>query len=60
MDSTVSPKVKITEEEDSWRDPWLTTLRVYMGVFELQDGIRKIDNQFNYSHRLAQTKQQVG
>jgi len=30
------------------------------GVLELQDGMRKINKQFNYSHGPAQTKQQVG
>jgi hypothetical protein len=29
-------------------------------MLELQDGIKKIDKQFNYSHGIAQTKQQVG
>ncbi len=29
-------------------------------MLELRDGNRKIDNQFNYSHGPAQTKQQVG
>jgi len=30
------------------------------GVLELWDGTKKIDKQINYSHELAQTKQQVG
>jgi len=29
-------------------------------VLELQDGTRKRDKQFNYSHAPTQTKQQVG
>ncbi len=29
------------------------------GTLEFQDGIKKIDKQFNYSHKSTQPKQQV-
>ncbi len=49
MDSTMSPNVNNT------RKNWGTFLSSQhfggRGVLELQDGTRKIDKQFNYSHK---------
>jgi hypothetical protein len=60
MDSIASPKLKTTKGEGvGVRSLVRNTSRVE-GVLELWDGTKKIDKQINYSHELAQTKQQVG
>jgi hypothetical protein len=60
MDSIMSPKVKTSEGEGVGHTPWLAALWGYRGMLELRDGTKNIDKQFNYSHKPAQTKQQVG
>jgi hypothetical protein len=60
MDSTVSLKVKITEEEIiGARSLACGTLGV-KGRLKLWNGTRKIDKHINYSHGPAQTKQRIG
>jgi hypothetical protein len=59
MDSIVSPKVKTSKKKKLGCFLARSTLG-YKGVLELQDGTRKIDKHFTYSHKLTQTKQQVG
>jgi hypothetical protein len=60
MDSTASPKVKTMEVEGVGVRSLICRLWGYRGVLELRDATRKNDKQVNHSHKLAQTKQQVG
>jgi hypothetical protein len=60
MDSTTSPKVKITKGEGVGVHSLLVAFREYRGVLELRDATRMSNKQFNYSHGFTQTKQQVG
>ncbi len=60
--ATASPKVKTMEGEGEGVGAHSLAHNTLgqRGVLELQDGMRKINKQFNYSHGPAQTKQQVG
>jgi len=60
MDSIVSPKLKTIEGEGIGARSLVRNTSGVEGVLELWDGTKKIDKQINYSHELAQTKQQVG
>jgi hypothetical protein len=60
MDSTTYPKVKTMKENGLGCAPWLLALWRQRGVLELQDGTKKINKHFTYSHEPTQTKQQVG
>jgi len=59
MDSTTSPKVKITKGEGIGVCSLAHNTLGVKGVLQ-QDETRMSDKWFNYSHRHAQTKQQVG
>jgi hypothetical protein len=59
MDSTMSPKVKITKGKGVGALPSSQHFGGGKGVLELRDGTRTSDKWVNYSHRPAQTKQQV-
>jgi hypothetical protein len=60
MDSIASPKVKTMKRKGVGVHFLAYNISGVEGVLELYDGTRKIDKQFNYSHRHAQTKQEVG
>jgi len=61
MDSTMNPKVNNGRRRSWGASPGSQHFEGRNAcLLELQDGTRKIDKQFNHSHRLAQTKQQVG
>jgi hypothetical protein len=60
MDSTSSPKVKTEEGEGIGACSLVRSTLGVKGMLELRDGTKKINKQFNYSHRPVQTKQQVG
>jgi hypothetical protein len=60
MDSTVNPKVKTTEGKGvGARSLVRNILRIEGHAGVQRRGTRKSDKQVNYSHRPAQTKQQV-
>jgi hypothetical protein len=48
------------KEKELKRVPWLVAFQGRGACWSSKMGIRKIDKQVNYSHELAQTKQQVG
>ncbi len=56
----MSPKLKTIEGEGIGARSLVRNTSGVEGVLELWDGTKKIDKQINYSHELAQTKQQVG
>jgi hypothetical protein len=61
MDSTTNPKGENKrKDKELGHAPWFITFwgRKTCWSFEIRN--RKSDKEFNYSHRLAQTKQQVG
>jgi len=56
---TTSPKVKTMEREGIGVHFLTRNTLGQRSVLELQDGMRKINKQFNYSHGHAQIKQEV-
>ncbi len=60
MDSFVSPKVKTLEGEGVEAHSLAHNILRVQGMLKLRDGTKMSDKWVNYSHRLAQTKQQVG
>jgi hypothetical protein len=59
MDSIASPEVKSTEGKGVGVHSLAHNISRVEGVLELLDGIRKNHKWVNYSHRFAQTKQQI-
>jgi len=60
MDSTANPKVKTTKGKGIEACSLVHNTLGVEGVLEFQDGTRKIEKHFTYSHEPTQTKQQVG
>ncbi len=59
-DSNVSPKVKTMKECIEVHSFVLSTLKVRKACWSSMMGTKMSDKQVNYSHGLAQNKQQVG
>ncbi len=59
MDSTINRKVKTTEGKKVKMHSLIHNTSGVKGTLEFRDGIRKINKQFNYSHKSTQPKQQV-